>query len=48
MTSRSVVVLMFTVVVFAACVLGTWEGRKIAPAPAAGTVKPPVTAVVHR
>jgi len=49
-TSRSLVVFMLTVVIFAACLLINWEGRKIAPAPAAGKVKHtvPAAAVVRK
>lgn len=40
MISRQFVVLMCTIVVFIACVVVNWEGRRIVPAPAAGKVAP--------
>jgi hypothetical protein len=49
--SRQFVVLMFTIVVFVACVIGNWEGRRIVPAPAAGKVAPtpkPTTMIAGR
>jgi hypothetical protein len=50
LNSRIVAVFMCTVIVFSAFVLINWEGRKIAPAPAAGKVKvkAPVTATVAK